>query len=120
MFNLNYFFILICILVSFLLSFGLFFVYSLVESSSNFIYIENLEKISGFECGFLPYTQNHISVKFYMVSLIFLLFDLEIVLLFPLAFLPMNVIAFWTLIIVLWFLIIGVVYEMKKEMLSFV
>lgn len=120
MFNLNYFLVFICIICSLVLSFGLFFVYSLVESTSNFVYIENLEKISGFECGFLPYTKNSVGVKFYLVSLIFLLFDLEIVLLFPLAFLPMNIIAFWTLILVLWILIIGLFYEMKKEMLAFV
>ena len=120
MFNFNYFLIFICILVSFLLSFGLFFFYSLVESSSNFLYIENLEKTSGFECGFIPYQKNIVGIKFYIISLIFLLFDLEIVLLFPLAFLPINLISIWVILLLLFILVLSLFYEMKKEVLFFI
>lgn len=44
-----------------------------------------LEKISAYECGFNPFAdaRNKFDIKFYLVSLLFLIFDLEIIFLFP-------------------------------------
>ncbi len=121
MFNLNYLLVIICIIVGFLFSFGLFFIYILVQSFSNFNYIENIEKVSGFECGFAPYIQNSFQINFYIVCLIFLLFDLELILLFPLVFIQnLNFYIFFTVVITLWLLIFGLIYEVEKKILSFI
>lgn len=53
----------------------------------NFFSYKNvdMEKISSYECGFHPFedTRQKFNVRFYLVSIIFLVFDLEIVFLFP-------------------------------------
>jgi len=82
------------------------------------------EKISPYECGFSPLgdARQKFSVIFYLVALIFLIFDLEILFLFPFAvvlyeaFLP----AFWVAILFLLLLTIGFIYEMSKKVLTFV
>ena len=47
----------------------------------------NLEKISAYECGFHPYedTREKFNIRFYLVSILFIIFDLEITFLFPWA-----------------------------------
>ena|SRR5215469_705263 len=52
----------------------------------------NREKISPFECGFDPISSNHIPfrIQFFIISLIFLIFDIEITLLIPLIYLSIN------------------------------
>jgi NADH-quinone oxidoreductase subunit A len=42
-------------------------------------------EVSSYECGFSPFTESHVrfNIKFYIISALFVLFDLEIVLLFP-------------------------------------
>ena len=45
----------------------------------------DLEKISAYECGFHPYedTREKFNIRFYLVSILFIIFDLEITFLFP-------------------------------------
>jgi len=45
----------------------------------------NLEKISSYECGFQPFedTRSRFDVKFYLVAILFIIFDIEIIYLFP-------------------------------------
>jgi len=82
------------------------------------------EKLSPYECGFSPLgdARQQFSVIFYLVALIFLVFDLEILFLFPFAvvlyeaFLP----AFWVAILFLLLLTIGFIYEWSKGVLNFV
>ena len=79
-FSNQYFTILICI--SFSIFLGL-----LILSLSYFIAIQNpdSEKISAYECGFEPFedARNKFDVRFYIVAILFLIFDIEIIYLFP-------------------------------------
>ena len=62
----------------------------------------DLEKISAYECGFDPFedTQNKFEVKFYLVAILFIIFDLEISLLFPwcVTLGKQSIIGFFTMI----------------------
>lgn len=76
------------------------------------------EKISVYECGFNPFHTpgNPISIKFFMIGILFLIFDLEIALLFPWASYS-TIIPFKGQIFMLVFiiaLVAGLIYEWKK------
>ncbi len=80
------------------------------------------EKLSAYECGFDPFDDARMKfdVRFYLVSLLFIIFDLEIAFLFPwaLAFHDIGALGFWSMIIFLTVLTIGFVYEWKKGALE--
>lgn len=121
--NNNYFKLLICFFIAAILSFLIMFLYKLI--TSNTIYIDTLDKVSGFECGFVPYSESRSKfyIKFYLVAVIFLLFDLEIVLLFPLIpillnTVIMNSIIFWIFILFIIMIWLGIYYEFKKNILD--
>ena len=81
------------------------------------------EKFSSFECGFhsfLGQNRSQFNVKFFIFGLVFLLFDLEITLIFPFA-VSQSMNSLYGLIIVLIFLVIvtiGFVYELGKGALK--
>ena len=83
---------------------------------------KDAEKYSGYECGFDPFqdARNVFDVRFYLVGILFLIFDLEIAFLFPwtksLFILDLN--EFLTVIVFLVILLIGFVYEWKKGALD--
>jgi len=75
----------------------------------------DFEKISIYECGFYPFTdaRNRFEIKFYVVAILFIIFDLEIVFLFPWV-LNLNYVfytSFFSMIFFLLILTIGFVYE---------
>ena len=80
------------------------------------------EKTEGFECGFSPFNDARMSfdVRFYLVAILFILFDLEIAFFFPWAvvFADMGMEVFWAMMIFLSLLGIGFVYEWKKGALN--
>nr|YP_010014995.1 NADH dehydrogenase subunit 3 [Crematogaster teranishii]QOI14043.1 NADH dehydrogenase subunit 3 [Crematogaster teranishii] len=90
---------------------------------TNFIISKKLassrEKISPFECGFDPITPNHIpfSVHFFLISLIFLIFDIEITILIPLIYLfySFNFYMIMTSFIFLIILLMGLYIEYLEE-----
>jgi NADH:ubiquinone oxidoreductase subunit 3 (subunit A) len=96
----------------------------LVVNSSFSLSVKYLEKGGGFECGFTSFvqTRERFNVIFYRVSLLFLVFDLEIILAFPYTALYQknqnisknNVLAF------LYILVIGFIYELKEGALNIV
>jgi NADH-quinone oxidoreductase subunit A len=80
------------------------------------------EKLSAYECGFNPFDDSRMKfdVRFYLVSLLFIIFDLEVAFLFPwaAAFRDIGVFGFWSMIIFLGVLTVGFVYEWKKGALE--
>nr|YP_010925353.1 NADH dehydrogenase subunit 3 [Neoporphyra dentata]WKD83559.1 NADH dehydrogenase subunit 3 [Neoporphyra dentata]BDB33254.1 NADH dehydrogenase subunit 3 [Neoporphyra dentata] len=80
------------------------------------------EKISAYECGFNPFDDARATfdVRFYLVAILFLIFDLEISFLFPWSLVlgQLSSFGFWSMIIFLAILTLGFVYEWKKGALE--
>jgi len=80
------------------------------------------EKLSAYECGFEAFGDSRMEfdVKFYLVAILFIIFDLEIAFLFPWAISLGNLGAFgfWSMMIFLGVLTIGFIYEWKKGALE--
>ena len=82
----------------------------------------DLEKVSAYECGFHPFedTRSKFDVRFYLVAILFIIFDLEITFLFPwgLYLLNFGYIGFFSMIGFLYLLLVGFLYEWKKGALD--
>ena len=111
----------ICVylVISLLLSLILIGVSFLFASSSSLAYPE---KLSAYECGFDPLddARSRFDIRFYLVSILFIIFDLEVTFLFPWA-VSLNKIGlfgFWSMIVFLLILTIGFIYEWKKGALD--
>ena len=80
------------------------------------------EKMSAYECGFNAFDDARMKfdVRFYLVSILFIIFDLEVAFLFPWAitFGELGNFGFWSMMIFLAVLTIGFVYEWKKGALE--
>ena len=80
------------------------------------------EKVSAYECGFNAFDDARMKfdVRFYLVSILFIIFDLEIAFLFPWAvsFGFLSEAAFWSMIVFLGVLTVGFAYEWKKGALE--
>ncbi|TCS64124.1 NADH-quinone oxidoreductase subunit A [Varunaivibrio sulfuroxidans] len=80
------------------------------------------EKNSAYECGFEAFedARRPFDVRFYLVSILFIIFDLEIAFLFPWAVSlgKIGLFGFWSMMIFLAILTIGFVYEWKKGALE--
>jgi len=103
----KYFFF--CLLISFIL-----FLVSFLFVIQWFI----AEKVSVYECGFNPFndSRNKFEVRFYIVAILFMIFDLEIVFLFPWVIILnlLSYVGFFVMLIFLFILIIGFFYEILK------
>lgn len=80
------------------------------------------EKLSPYECGFPPFSdaRGRFDVRFYLVAILFIIFDLEVAFLFPWAIaLPdIGLFGFWSMMLFLGILTIGFIYEWKKGALE--
>ena len=80
------------------------------------------EKVSAYECGFNAFDDARMKfdVRFYLVSILFIIFDLEVAFLFPwaVAFGEISMVAFWSMMVFLGVLTIGFGYEWKKGALE--
>jgi NADH-quinone oxidoreductase subunit A len=80
------------------------------------------EKVSAYECGFNAFDDARMKfdVRFYLVSILFIIFDLEIAMLFPWAvsFQYLGDTGFWSMMVFLGVLTIGFAYEWKKGALE--
>ena len=80
------------------------------------------EKLSAYECGFNAFgdARMKFDVRFYLVSLLFIIFDLEVAFLFPWAITlgKTGVFAFWSMVTFLGVLTVGFIYEWKKGALE--
>ena len=80
------------------------------------------EKLSAYECGFEAFSDSRMEfdVRFYLVAILFIIFDLEIAFLFPWAISLSNLgtLGFWSMMVFLFVLTIGFIYEWKKGALD--
>lgn len=80
------------------------------------------EKVSAYECGFEAFddARSKFDVRFYLVAILFIVFDLEIAFLFPWAVVlgEIGMFGFWSMVVFLGILTIGFVYEWKKGALE--
>jgi NADH-quinone oxidoreductase subunit A len=80
------------------------------------------EKVSAYECGFEPFddARRRFDVRFYLVAILFIIFDLEVSFLFPwaAAFGQIGVYGFWSMMVFLAVLTVGFIYEWKKGALE--
>lgn len=88
----------------------------LINTKSDF------EKISAYECGFTPYdnARHNFDVQFYLVGILFIIFDLEVTFLFPWIsiFKQLSIFSYCIIMIFLIILTVGFVYEWMKGALS--
>ena len=82
----------------------------------------NAEKLSAYECGFNAFDDARMKfdVRFYLVAILFIIFDLEVSFLFPwaVAFGEVGVFGFWAVMAFLAVLTIGFIYEWRKGALE--
>ena len=80
------------------------------------------EKVSAYECGFEPFddARRRFDVRFYLVAILFIIFDLEVAFLFPwaVAFGKLGATGFWSMVVFLAVLTVGFAYEWKKGALE--
>ena len=80
------------------------------------------EKVSAYECGFDAFDDARMKfdVRFYLVSILFIIFDLEVAFLFPwaVAFRDVGVFGFWSMMLFLGVLTVGFIYEWRKGALE--
>jgi len=82
----------------------------------------NAQKLSPYECGFDAFEDARMKfdVRYYLVAILFILFDLEIAFLFPwaAAYQELGMLGFWSAMIFLAILVVGFIYEWKKGALD--
>ena len=80
------------------------------------------EKNSSYECGFEPFDEarGRFDIRFYLVAILFIIFDLEIAFLFPWAITlgKIGLYGFWSMMVFLAVLTVGFLYEWKKGALE--
>ena len=80
------------------------------------------EKVSAYECGFEPFddARGQFDVRFYLVAILFIIFDLEIAFLFPwaISLSDIGIFGFWSMVMFLAVLTVGFIYEWKKGALE--
>jgi len=109
--------IILFLLIALILSCA-FIVVNLILSPKN----PDPEKLSAYECGFEPFEDSRIEfdVRFYLVAILFIIFDLEIAFLFPWAISLGNIglLGFFSMMIFLGILTVGFIYEWRKGALD--
>ena len=113
----DYFPIMLFLFIALALSIG-FIVLNFVFSPKN----PDPEKLSAYECGFEPFNDSRMEfdVRFYLVAILFIIFDLEIAFLFPWAISlgTIGLYGYLSMLVFLFILTIGFIYEWKKGALD--
>lgn len=120
------FFVCFSIILSFILSFLAIFIRNIFSFSSivsgTGLSLGDTHKRTPYECGFEPFedARNIFQVQFYLVGILFLVFDLEVAFLFPwvAALSKISFFGFWSMMFFLIILIIGFAYEWKMGALE--
>ncbi|MEX2649657.1 MAG: NADH-quinone oxidoreductase subunit A [Alphaproteobacteria bacterium] len=80
------------------------------------------EKLSSYECGFAAFedARHRFDVRFYLISILFIIFDLEVAFLFPWAvsLSEIGAFGFWSMVVFLVILTVGFVYEWRMGALE--
>ena len=117
MYNLDYIFILIFIVIGAGMAIAMYLLSKILSPSS-----PDTEKLSAYECGFEAFddARSKFDVKFYLVSILFIIFDLEIAFLFPWAVSLSNIgaLGFYSMMFFLFILTVGFIYEWKNGALD--
>ena len=104
-------------ILMFVMSFGICFIPVILNA-----YVKTPEKLSAYECGFNPFNnaRQEFNIQFYMAALLFIVFDAEITLLYPLAlgWTAINMFSFFLLMMFFFILLIGLVYEIYQNALK--
>ena len=113
----DYFPIILFLIISFGLSLGFIMMNFLFSPKK-----PDPEKLSAYECGFEPFNDSRMEfdVRFYLVAILFIIFDLEIAFLFPWAISlgQIGIYGFFSMLIFLLILTVGFIYEWKKGALD--
>ena len=113
----DYLTIIIFLAIALILSLG-FLILNFAFSPKN----PDPEKLSAYECGFKPFNDSRMEfdIRFYLVAILFIIFDLEIAFLFPWAITLGNIgyFGFFSMMLFLFILTIGFIYEWKKGALD--
>ena len=113
----DYFPIMLFLFIALALSIG-FIVLNFIFSPKN----PDQEKLSAYECGFEPFNDSRMEfdVRFYLVAILFIIFDLEIAFLFPWAISlgTIGLYGYISMLVFLFILTIGFIYEWKKGALD--
>jgi len=113
-FLLEYLPILIFIFISFVIAISMTAIPFILGSSK-----PDSEKLSAYECGFEAFddARGRFDVRFYLVAILFIIFDLEVAFLFPWAISlgSIGIFGFWSMMIFLLILTVGFIYEWKKR-----
>ena len=113
----DYLSIIIFLFLALLISVG-FILINFISSPKN----PDPEKLSAYECGFDAFDDSRMEfdVRFYLVAILFIIFDLEIAFLFPWAISlgEIGALGFWSMMIFLAILTVGFIYEWKKGALE--
>ena len=113
----DYLTIIIFLIIALVLSFGFVLINFLLSPKK-----PDPEKLSAYECGFEPFEDSRMEfdVRFYLVAILFIIFDLEIAFLFPWAISLGNIglLGLCSMMIFLFILTVGFVYEWKKGALD--
>lgn len=109
------------LLIHFLIS----FILGLLILSLSYLLITqqpDTEKLSSYECGFDPFgdARNPFNIHFYLVGILFIIFDLEITFLFPWAvsLKYFGIFGYWSMFFFLFLLTLGFIYEWMKGALN--
>jgi NADH:ubiquinone oxidoreductase subunit 3 (subunit A) len=107
--------------LSILIFIGLAAILALIILGASYLFaIKNPdpEKVSVYECGFDPYgdSRQKFEVRFFLIGILFIIFDLEISFLFPWSIVLMSlpVFGYWTMYLFLFILTVGLFYEWNK------
>ena len=113
----NYLTVIIFLAIALILSLG-FLILNFAFSPKN----PDPEKLSAYECGFEPFNDSRMEfdIRFYLVAILFIIFDLEIAFLFPWAITLGNLglFGFFSMMLFLFILTVGFIYEWKKGALD--
>ena len=106
-------YLILAIIISYV-AFGISYLFGIRADDSN--------KLSAYECGFTPFedARNTFEIHFYLVAILFLMFDLEISFLYPwaISLSAISFVGYFAMVIFLILLTLGFIYEYKKGALE--